>query len=386
MLTILMTTDTVGGVWSYALQLANALASSDVHVHLATLGTPSDSQRSQAARLSNLTLHESSYKLEWMNDPWEDVNRSGQWLLELESALAPDVIHLNGYAHGALAFRAPKLIVAHSCVCSWWQSVKGESAPAEWNEYRRRISSGLHSADLVIAPTQSMLAALIEQHGALYHTRVIHNGRDGSRYRRGPKQYMILSAGRVWDPAKNITALDTIAHDIPWPVFVAGDTTSPQGQTSQLANVHTLGPQPHEKLICWFTTAAIYALPARYEPFGLSVLEAALSGCALVLGDIPSLRELWSDVALFVDPNDPAALRDAITTLIHDQPQREQLAHRAYFRAQHYGLDPMTTAYMQAYRDMLAARMTWSQSETTARPTTNTNLVAPGTRPPGYNR
>ncbi len=32
-------------------------------------------------------------------------------------------------------------------------------------------------------------------------------------------------------------------------------------------------------------------LPARYEPFGLSVLEAALSGCALVLGDIPSLRE-----------------------------------------------------------------------------------------------
>ena len=33
-------------------------------------------------------------------------------------------------------------------------------------------------------------------------------------------------------------------------------------------------------------TASIYALPARYEPFGLSILEAALSGCALVLGDI----------------------------------------------------------------------------------------------------
>ena len=39
--------------------------------------------------------------------------------------------------------------------------------------------------------------------------------------------------------------------------------------------------------------ASIYALPARYEPFGLSILEAALSGAALVLGDIPSLREVW---------------------------------------------------------------------------------------------
>ena len=49
--------------------------------------------------------------------------------------------------------------------------------------------------------------------------------------------------------------------------------------------------------------AAIYALPARYEPFGLSILEAALSGCALVIGDIPSLREIWADAALFV-PSD----------------------------------------------------------------------------------
>ncbi len=39
-----------------------------------------------------------------------------------------------------------------------------------------------------------------------------------------------------------------------------------------------------------------------YEPFGLSVLEAALSGCALVLGDIPSLRENWDGAADFAEP------------------------------------------------------------------------------------
>ena len=54
--------------------------------------------------------------------------------------------------------------------------------------------------------------------------------------------------------------------------------------------------------------AAIYALPAHYEPFGLSILEAAMSGCALVLGDIPSLREIWGDAAVFVHPDN----RDAV--------------------------------------------------------------------------
>ncbi|MEB3829625.1 glycosyltransferase [Phormidium sp. CCY1219] len=58
-----------------------------------------------------------------------------------------------------------------------------------------------------------------------------------------------------------------------------------------------------EELSHWYARAAIYAFPARYEPFGLSVLEAALSGCALVLGDIPRLREMWGDAAVFANPD-----------------------------------------------------------------------------------
>ena len=39
---------------------------------------------------------------------------------------------------------------------------------------------------------------------------------------------------------------------------------------------------------------------ARYEPFGLAVLEAAQAGMRLVLSDIPSFRELWDGAATFV--------------------------------------------------------------------------------------
>jgi glycosyltransferase involved in cell wall biosynthesis len=68
--------------------------------------------------------------------------------------------------------------------------------------------------------------------------------------------------------------------------------------------------------------ASIYVHPARYEPFGLAILDAALAGCALVLGDIPSLRELWHDAAIFVPTEDAARLSRELTALIENGDRR----------------------------------------------------------------
>jgi len=81
---LLLTTDTVGGVWTYALELARALSPHNVEVLLATMGAPvSAEQRAEAAALPNGRVAESAYKLEWMDDSWDDVRRSGDWLLDL---------------------------------------------------------------------------------------------------------------------------------------------------------------------------------------------------------------------------------------------------------------------------------------------------------------
>src|SRR3954447_24882545 len=110
---ILMTTDTVGGVWNYCLELAGALEPYGVDVALATMGEPlSAEQRRDVAALARVELFESSYRLEWMPEPWDDVAAAGRWLLDLEHRLRPDVIHLNGYAHGALPWSTPALVVA----------------------------------------------------------------------------------------------------------------------------------------------------------------------------------------------------------------------------------------------------------------------------------
>src|SRR5689334_6585826 len=98
---ILMTADTVGGVWTYAMELVRGLAAHDVFVTLATMGAPlSAAQSREAADLNNLEIEQSSFKLEWMQEPWADVQKAGDWLLEIEERVQPDLIHLNGYVHG----------------------------------------------------------------------------------------------------------------------------------------------------------------------------------------------------------------------------------------------------------------------------------------------
>lgn len=168
-----MTADTVGGVWTYCLELTRALDKSGIEVGLATMGAPlSRQQAEEAFQISNLQLFESSFKLEWMNGPREDVRRSGEWLLGLEEDFHPEVVHLNGYAHGRLPRRSPVLIVGHSCVLSWWDSVKGECVPECREVYRREVSLGLKAADYVIAPTRAMLLCLERHYGRARRAKV----------------------------------------------------------------------------------------------------------------------------------------------------------------------------------------------------------------------
>ncbi len=101
--------------------------------------------------------------------------------------------------------------------------------------------------------------------------------------------------------------------------------------------------------------AAIFASPARYEPFGLSVLEAAAAGCALVLADIPTFRELWNDAALFVDPTDPRALHRALADLCADMARCAQLQDAARTRSRRYALRRMIDSYVALYQGLFAS-------------------------------
>ena len=359
---ILMTADTVGGVWTYALELAGVLSKQGVEVALATMGAPLTPQQWEAAKqIAGLKVFESYFKLEWMEDPWDDIQQAGQWLLDLEERFQPNVVHLNGYTHGALPWKSPILVVGHSCVLSWWEAVKGEAAPSSWQRYQHEVSQGLAASDLVVAPSAAMLASLKTHYGSSFQGRVIPNGRDSGLFSPSEKKEFVFTAGRLWDEAKNVAVLEQIAPQLIWSIYVAGNQKHPNGIKDSInrlskSNIHWLGHLNVQELAVWYAEASIYALPARYEPFGLSVLEAALSGCALVLGDIPSLREIWGDAAVFVPPDERDAIASAINALIADSPRRSQLATRARTRALEYTSEVMASRYLTAYQELIHKR------------------------------
>ncbi|WP_235880428.1 glycosyltransferase family 4 protein [Polyangium aurulentum] len=357
-LSVLMTADAVGGVWTYALELARNLSHSGVQVFLATMGPlPSPEQRRDALEIKDLCLFESSYALEWMDDPWDDVERAGDWLLDLERSLSPDVVHLNGYCHGALPWRAPTLMIGHSCVLSWWEAVKGESAPGRYSRYQKEVSRGIKAAHRLAAPTGAMLRALERHYGPHPRAQVIPNGHEAPSFAAVPKEPFVFCATRAWDEAKNVSALAKAAEKLSWPVYIAGDASDPKtGAPMQFDHAKLLGRLERTSVLGWLARASVFALPARYEPFGLSALEAACAGCALVLGDIPSLREIWGDAAVYVPPNDPAALREAIEGLIHDPVRRQGLADRARGRGLQLSAGRMASHYANAYIELADAR------------------------------
>jgi glycogen(starch) synthase len=354
---ILMTTDTVGGVWTFTLELAQQLAGFGVEVVLATLGgLPNPEQTAEALRVANLSLITSAFKLEWGEDPWRDVEESGRWLMRLERDFQPDLIHLNAFGNGDLPWPVPVVLTAHSCVLSWWKAVRHQPAPAAWNRYRETVARSLRAVDLVAVPSNSMAAALADNYNFESAVVVIPNGRSREPFYSAPKEPFVLTAGRLWDEAKNARAVARAADKIPWPVFAAGDAGTPEQQGELFANTRMLGRLSTTELASWYSRAAIFALPARYEPFGLAAVEAALSGCALVLGDIASQREIWGDAALFVPPDDQAALTTALNSLIANAGLRREMSRRSYLRALTFHPADTARRYLQAYRAAVSLR------------------------------
>jgi glycogen synthase len=354
---ILMTADTVGGVWTYALELIRSWEPYPIQVALATMGAAlTAGQRAAVQRLPQVRLYESTFKLEWMDQPWQEIDQAGAWLLEIRDAFRPDLIHLNNFCHGHLPWGKPVVVVAHSCVLSWWQGVKGHPAPAEWDTYRHRVQQGLQAADLVVAPSRTMLQQAESLYGPFRHSQLIYNGRQSKWFAYKTKEPFIFSMGRVWDEAKNLQALALAARHLRWPVYLAGEAKHPvTGQQQQWPNVHFLGPQSPEEIRDLLARASLFVLPALYEPFGLSALEAALSGCALVLSRIDTFKEIWGEAACYADPGDVPGLSRVLEELSQDEFRRHIMGMRAMRQGLRYSARQMALQYLQAYQGLSPA-------------------------------
>ncbi len=350
---ILVTTDNLGEVWSYSLELARALTECQIQIGLATMGCPlNPNEYEEVQACDHLTLYESDFKLEWMENSGDDPEDAGRWLLGVAEKFRPDVVHLNSYVPAALPWNVPVLVAGHWCILSWWREVKKEFAPASWDRYRSQVRRGLQSADHVVVSTRARMEALDQFYGPLGNTSVIPNGINSIGLRPNRKEPFILTAGQYLDENKNIGVLEKVSHRIPWPIYVAGDTPPPGKVKPEHYHLRFIGKLSTPHFEEWLGRTSIFVLPARYEPFGFSALRAGLAGCALVLSDIPALQEIWGDAALYVPPDDIDGLKATLRLLISDDICRRIYSDRAFLRAREFSSSRMAEEYLALYRNL----------------------------------
>lgn len=147
-----------------------------------------------------------------------------------------------------------------------------------------------------------------------------------------------------------------------WPTLravIAGhgtERTELESLTAQLALTEAVcfvGRQERDALVALFGRARIAAVPSRAEPFGLVVVEAMVCGAAVIaseVGGIPEIAAQTGGVTL-VPPDDPAALADAIVTLLDDPLRRETSATAARANARlTFAPETIRDEYIDAYR------------------------------------
>ena len=347
---VLLSADAVGGVWTYALDLAAMLAAEGVRVTLAVLGpAPTAAQRRAAEALPGLSLVALDAPLDWTATDLDALRVSAAALASLAAQLAPDLVQLNAPALASLArFNGPVLGVCHSCVGTWWATVRGGAPPPDLAWRRALVAQGYAACDALVAPSEAFAAATETIYGV--RPQVVRNGRRAPAPRPGARPRFVLAVGRLWDEGKDMATLNRAAARLDAPVVALGPLAAPGGAPVSLPALRTPGARNGETVACWMARAPVFASAAIYEPFGLAVLEAAQAGAALVLADTPVFRELWDGAAAFVTPGDAEGFAEAARRLLADEPGRTRLAALSQARARDYDAAAVAQGMLAQYR------------------------------------
>ena len=401
---LLMTADAVGGVWQYATELATALVPHGMETVIAVLGpAPSEGQLSavspphspfrasgapslsqgeredvrtpishshrerEGARLPNASgkgegdqaavqVIYTDLPLDWLAAGPDPVLAAGRAVADLAREVGADIVHLNSPTLAAAArFDRPVVAVAHGCTATWWRAANGCEPDPAYRWQADLMRRGLLAADVAVAPSASFAADLRATYALPTAPLAVHNGRSRQALGGGAPARHVLTAGRLWDRVKNTDLLDRVAARLSVPLRAAGAVAGPHGETVTPKHLQLLGNLSADQLAAELARTPVFVSAATFEPFGLAVLEAAQAGCALVLSDIPTFRELWDGAALFVPPHDEAAVAAVLEEVLADPIQRDALGQAAMTRAARYTPEATAAAMASLYAGLLQA-------------------------------
>lgn len=351
---LLLVTDAVGGVWVYSLELARALRERGFEPVLAVMGpSPSAAQRRQA---DGIALIDTGLPLDWLDTSPAELRSAGEAIARIAEREGAALVQTCSAAMLADAdFAMPVVAVQHSCLASWWQQVRGTTLPPQFAWRRELVACGLERASAVVAPTRAFAELTRRIYDLPGKVAAVHNGRSEKPAPHNQPADFIVTAGRLWDEGKNVALLDAVAARLDVPFQAAGSLRGPNGAHARFSDLDCIGELGQDELGAVLARRPIFASSALYEPFGLSILEAAQAGCALVLSDIATMRELWDGAAIFVDAGDSQGFADTIQRLLSDPAERARRSAAARARAGRYTPGATAARMVEIYEAAAAA-------------------------------
>ena len=303
--------------------------------------------------MPDLRLVETGLPLDWLAEDSGAADFAAQGISELARRHKADLVHLNTPSLAVANYAQPVVSVVHSCLASWWAAVRNGPLPEDFRWRTQVMARGIIASEALVCPS----GALAREVERIYGRRpsVVHNGRAAAEAPGcDARAHLAVTAGRLWDEGKDIATLDAAAGLTELPILAVGPTTGPNGSWIELRRLQGIDERAAPEVRSLLASKPIFVTSALYEPFGLAVLEAAQAGCALVLSDIPTFRELWDEAAVFVPVRDAEGFGQALSQLAAAPERRALLGAAARERSQRYTIEAMAAQMLQIYAAAIA--------------------------------
>jgi glycosyltransferase involved in cell wall biosynthesis len=283
------------------------------------------------------------------------------WLKDL---LSYDIVHVQSTPYAALVKNQHLVLTAHSPVATefrFYPLAAGMKAPFAY--LCERIS--LRKAKQVIAVSHGTKDDLIRRYGVAEDMiTLIPNAVDAERFRPSRKldseHPRVLMCSRL-EPRKNITeALLALARlkdrSIQCDIIGVGSQGKALTQIARRldVNVRFLGLVPEEELQRHYAAAGIFLSTSASEGFGLTVLEAMASGCAVIVSDIMAHKEFVHHFKNGLVYRTTDELISHLRLLIDSPDLAEQIGAEARKTALQYSWTRAAEKVLEAYQKVLS--------------------------------
>lgn len=240
--------------------------------------------------------------------------------------------------------------------------------PFHWRSYYRWNLRGAVSADLLISVSEASRRELRTALGSVGdRVRVIHNGVEPppQAYTNGQHTHPYVLFAGSFEPRKNLARFirayaAAVARGLPYDLVVvahpdSGDKSAVESEIDRAGlrrRIRFIPAVSENDLWDLYRSASIVAFPSLAEGFGLPPLEAMAVGTPVIASNLPALREVLGDAAMFVDPYSETDMSAAMLALAAAPPRRELLSQAGLRRARLFSWRDCAEQTLTAYEEV----------------------------------